>query len=118
MNYEKHEKDGHIYYLVPEHELLRLQNLAEDEQDVQDFDNAIHEANEFYPQHILDSILNGENAIATFRQYREMTQEQLSQATQLSRAYIAQIETNKKTGSVNTLKKIAHALKIDIELLI
>lgn len=118
MNYEKHEKNGHVYYLVPEHELLRLQSLAEDDQDIQDFDKAVNEATEFFPQHILDTIFDGGNAIATFRNYRDMTQEQLSKATGLSRAYIAQIETDKKTGSIETLKKIAHVLNVDIELLI
>ncbi len=115
MNYEK---DGNIYYLVPETELLRLQGLAESEQDVQDFDKAISEATKFFPQHILDAILSGDNPIATFRKYRDLTQEQLADKTSLSRAYIAQLETNKKTGSIDTVKKIADALNVDIELLI
>lgn len=118
MNYEKHEKDGHIYYLVPELEFLRLQEQVESERDVKDFDKAITEATEFFPQYILDAMLNGNNPIVIFRKYRELTQEQLAEKTSLSRAYIAQIETRKKTGSIDTIKKIADALNVDIELII
>ena len=118
MNFEKHEKDGEIFYLVPEAELLRLKELEEGEKDVQDFDNAVSEKDEAFPQELVNAILGGGNAVQLFRKYRDMTQEELADKSVLSRAYIAQIETGKKTGSAVTLKKIAQILNVDTDLLI
>ena len=91
---------------------------SQDIQDVKDFDKAISEAQEFFPQNIAERLFAGDNPVMIFRKYRGLTQEQLSQNTTLSRAYIAQIETGKKTGSISTLKKIAQALNVDIDLLV
>ena len=118
MNFEKHEKDGEIFYLVPEAELLRLKELEEDERDVQDFDDAVSEKDEVFPQELVNAIFGGGNAVQIFRKYRDMTQEELAEKAALSRAYIAQIETGKKTGSAATLKKIAQILNVDIDLLL
>lgn len=118
MNFEKHEKDGQIFYLVPEKELLRLKELEEDEKDIQDFDKAVLESDIFFPEDLVHRILTGANPVKEYRKFRHMTQEELASQTALSRAYIAQIETGKKTGSVTTLQKIARILNIDITLLL
>lgn len=118
MNFEKHEKNGQIYYLVPEKEMRRLQEAAENEQDIQDFDKAMDNAKEFFPQEVVDQILAGNNPLQILRKYRSITQEELAEKTMLSRAFIAQIETGKKTGSALSLKKIAAVLNVDMELLL
>ena len=118
MNFEKFEKNGHIFYLVPEDVFLHLQMIAENERDIVDFDKAQSEETEFFPQSLLGDVLSGKNPVKAFREYRHLSQQELSDKTKLSRAYIAQIETGKKTGSITTLKSISKALNVDIELLI
>jgi DNA-binding XRE family transcriptional regulator len=91
---------------------------SQDIKDIKDFDKAISEAQEFFPQNIAEHLFAGDNPVMIFRKYRGLTQEQLSQNTIISRSYIAQIEIGKKTGSISTLKKIAQSLNVNIDLLV
>ena len=46
--------------------------------------------------------------------YRGLTQQQLADKCGIQRAYLAEIETGRKSGSVKTLKAIAAALDVDL----
>lgn len=50
--------------------------------------------------------------IKAFRELRGMTQEQLSQASYLSRAYVANIEAGRKKASMKAVARIATALQV------
>lgn len=50
--------------------------------------------------------------IKAFREMRGMTQEQLSQASYLSRAYVANIEAGRKKASSKAVARIASALHV------
>lgn len=50
-----------------------------------------------------------------YRKYRKMTQVQLAEKAGIARAYLAQLETGKKQGSVEVLKKIASTLNLDLD---
>jgi DNA-binding XRE family transcriptional regulator len=63
--------------------------------------------------------LNGEHPLKVWREYRHLTQEQLAEAIGgISRAYISEIESRKKVGSLKVLKAIAKALDIDLNMII
>ena len=115
MRYETFEKNGKSFVTLPLAEFKKLQEDAEMIDDIKAYDKAISEGGEYFPSEVVYAILRGENPIKTYRQYREMTQEDLSSKTGLSRAYIAQLETGKKNGSVSALKNIAESLKVDID---
>ncbi|MGY0834451.1 helix-turn-helix domain-containing protein [Azospirillum argentinense] len=50
-----------------------------------------------------------------FRDHRGMTQAQLAEATGLKQAYVSQIEAGTRGGSVDVLKRIAEALRVDLD---
>lgn len=69
---------------------------------------------ERFPVEILDALLAGASPVKVFRQYRTMTQAQLARKAQVTAATISEIETGRKTGSVQTLLNIAEALGVEI----
>ena len=44
-----------------------------------------------------------------------MSAKQLAEATGLTAPYISQLETGKREGTIETFKKIAAALRVDID---
>lgn len=52
------------------------------------------------------------------RKSKKLTQAELAEQANLSRSYLADIERNRYNPSVETLKSIAHALHINLSLLI
>jgi len=70
------------------------------------------------PIEVVKAKLDGAHPVRAWRDHREMTQMELSARSQVSRDLIAQIETRKKTGSVDTLNRLAQALDLPIEALI
>jgi DNA-binding XRE family transcriptional regulator len=65
----------------------------------------------------LNRLLLGENRLKVWRQKMGLTQRQLAERAGVSQAYLAEIETGAKPGSVDALKKLANALKISLDAL-
>ena len=53
--------------------------------------------------------------IQALRSKRDMTQEDLARKAELSRGYVARLETGRHDPSATTLARIAKALRIPIE---
>ncbi len=70
---------------------------------------------EVWPLDIVEARVNGENPVRVFRTYRKMTVSDLAAAAGISQPYLSEIESGKKTGSVDVLKRIAAALKVDLD---
>ena len=70
---------------------------------------------ETWPMEIVVAKANGENPIRVYRKYRGMTITELATAAGISQPHLSDIETGKKTGSVDVLKRIAVALKVDLD---
>lgn len=70
---------------------------------------------ELVPAEIANRIINGENKIRVWRDHRGMSARELATAVGVSPPYISEIEGGKKEGSVSVLKKIAEALKVDLD---
>jgi DNA-binding XRE family transcriptional regulator len=75
----------------------------------------INAGEETWPLELVEARANGENSVRVFRKYRGMTMTALAEAAGISQPYLSDIETGKKTGSVDVLKKIAVALKVDLD---
>ena len=67
---------------------------------------------ELIPLEMTERRLRGEAALRIWRQHRKLTQQQLARKSNVSRVLIAAIETNRKTGSVSTWKKLGAALDV------
>jgi ribosome-binding protein aMBF1 (putative translation factor) len=70
---------------------------------------------ELVPAEIVKRILDGANKIRVWRTHRGLSARDLAAATGLSAPYISEIEGGKKEGSISAMKKIAEALKVDLD---
>ena len=71
---------------------------------------------ELIPLDITERRLAGESPVKIWRAYRGLTQEGLAKKSKVSRPMIAAIQVRAdKTGGIDTLKKLAVALKVDLE---
>jgi mRNA interferase RelE/StbE len=56
--------------------------------------------------------------VKVWREYRGLTLRALAEKAQIAPAYLSEIETRKKPGSVKTMAALACALDLEIEALI
>ena len=98
---------------------MQLVEEAEMLQDIQDYDSvktAIERGEEeLVPIRIAYAMLDGENPIKVWREYRGLTQQALADMAGISKPYLSQIETNKRTGTKEVLLAIAKALKVTLD---
>jgi DNA-binding XRE family transcriptional regulator len=119
MRIEKITRRGKEFAVLPLDELKRLMDDAEMLADVKAYDAAklrlARGEDEVIPLDITERRLAGENPVKIWRDYRGLTQEGLAKKSKVSRPMIAAIESGHKTGGIDTLKKLAVALKVDLE---
>lgn len=70
------------------------------------------------PAEVVKAKIEGTHPLRAWRDHREWTQVDLSFKSGVGRDLIAQIETRKRKGSVETLDRLARALDLPIEALI
>ena len=91
----------------------------EELQDILDYDAAIlaleRGEDELIPSEVVYAILDGENPIKVWREYRGLTQQQLADTAGISKPYLSQIETGKQKGTTDNLSAIAKALDVSLE---
>lgn len=114
------ERDGKPEWAVlPYDEYLKLLEQAEMLEDIRDYDRAKAEIergeDELIPAEVIYAILDGENPIKVWREYRGLTQQQLADAAGISKPYLSQIETGKRTGATDILSAIAKALDVSLD---
>jgi DNA-binding XRE family transcriptional regulator len=119
MRIETITRKGREFALIPVDNLRRLLEDAEMLADVKAYDAAKARLedgeDELIPLEVTERRLRGEAALRIWREYRKLTQERLAKKSKVSRALIAAIETNRKTGSVSTWKKLGRALDVSWE---
>ncbi|MFA5873472.1 MAG: helix-turn-helix transcriptional regulator [Anaerolineales bacterium] len=105
--------------IVPYETYLQLVDKAEMLQDVQDYDSAKAALergdDELVPSEVVYAILDGENPIKVWREYRGMSQQEAAENAGISIPYLSQLETNKRKGSLVVLSAIAKVLKVSLE---
>ncbi|MBR9763964.1 MAG: helix-turn-helix transcriptional regulator [Rhodobacteraceae bacterium] len=96
----------------------RLRQAAEDLSDLQAYDRAVEAGGESVPAEYVNRILNGENPVRVYRDWRGLTAAALAEASGVNRVQITQLETGKRGGTVETMKKLAEALSVAVDDLI
>lgn len=111
-------------FVTPRGETLIVMSLAEyealiDAADIVDANRVLAEIaagrSEWVPSEIVDRLLDGENRIRVWREHRGLSATHLAARAEISGAYLSELETGKKTGTVDTLRKIATVLNLDID---
>jgi len=97
----------------------RLCEAAEELVDLRAYDRAKAElsagGDELVPAASARRLIGGESPLRVFRDLRGFTQARLSGLAGVNRVQIADIEAGRKTGSVDTLKKLADALGVLVD---
>lgn len=110
---------GERLVLIPEAEYAALVEAAEDAADNAAFDRfqtkLASGEEELIPSEIVDRILNGENRIRVWREHRGLTARSLADKAGIAQPFLSQIETGKREGTVDTLRKIAEVLSVTID---
>lgn len=120
MNVQIIERDGKPEWAVIPYEMyVQLAEEAEMLQDIQDYDMAKGQVErgeeELIPGEVVYALMEGENPIKVWREYRQLTQHQLAEAAGISTPYLSQIETSKRTGTTEVLTAIAKVLKVSLD---
>ena len=114
------ERDGKPEWAVlPYEKYLQLIEQAETLEDIRDFDRISTEIEngeeELIPSEVVYAILESENPIKVWREYRGLTQQQLAHAAGISKPYLSQIETGKRKGTTEILSAIAKVLDVSLD---
>lgn len=119
MRIERITRGGKEFAILPMDRLKKLMDDAAMLADVKAYDAAKARLergeDELIPLEMTERRLAGESAVKLWREHRGMTQEALAKAAGVSRPMIAAIEAGHKRGGVATLKKLAAALRIDLD---
>jgi DNA-binding XRE family transcriptional regulator len=109
------ERSGVRYVMVREDEYLRLRAAEEDLEDVRLYDEAKAKPSEFTPLELTERMLDGESPVRVYREYRGFTQDQLGAQAGISKPFLSQIENGIRTPSLDTLKRLAEVLRVDMD---
>ena len=114
------EKEGKPEWVVIPYELyLQLVEQAEMAQDLRDFDaikaSIARGEEEIVPSEVTYALLDGQNPLKVWREYRGLTQKELAKVAEISVPYLSQIETGKRTGSTAVLANLAEALDLTLD---
>ena len=113
------EKNNKPEWAVMPYEMYQqLVEDAETLQDMRDYKAAkkvIKNGDELIPGPVTYAILDGEKPIKVWRKYRGLTQRQLSEMAGITKAYLSQIETGKRTGTTDVLTNIARSLDLTLD---
>jgi DNA-binding XRE family transcriptional regulator len=117
------ERNGRpAFAVLPIEEYDQLLEALEDARDaarIEDFHRRLVAGEEeVLPVSVVDQILDGENPVAVLRKYRGATLQALADACGVTNSHISQIEKGKRSMSTEVLKKMAEALRVDVELIL
>ena len=123
MNVQIIEKNGKPEWaVIPFNEYQKLHEAHEDAEDIKDIEEnlkAIQEGKEMtVPGEVTFAILEGTNPIRAWREHKKIKMNELAKKVGISSAYLSQIENKKRNPTIDTLKEIARALNLEIEMLI
>jgi DNA-binding XRE family transcriptional regulator len=98
--------------------LERADHEAEDADDVAFYDARKAElavGGVVLPPEVSAAILRGESRLKAIRNWRDETQLHLSFITGISQGYLSDLESGRRTGTSETITKLAQALNVPVE---
>lgn len=114
--------NGDEMVVLPRAEYEALIDIAEMAADVSAYDEAkkriVAGEDERVPGQFVDRLIDGENPVRVWRDFRGLSAKDLAAEAGISAAYLSEIETGKKEGSLSVLKAIAKILRVDLDDLI
>ena len=113
---------GETMAVLPGEEYEALARAVEDMIDARDTEEALARIasgeDTLIPADFAERILEGENPVRVWREFRGLTIKALAASASISAAYLSQIEGGSRMGTVVTMKALADALGVTIDDLI
>lgn len=103
--------DGETYVLVPEDDYEDMIDSIEAHAIME----RVRAGEETWPSELVHELVETDSRIRTYRKYRGMSGTELAEAAGISQPHLSDIENGKKAGSVDVLKRIAAALRVDLD---
>ncbi|MEM7536624.1 MAG: helix-turn-helix transcriptional regulator [Chloroflexota bacterium] len=88
------------------------------QEDIQAFDDAkqrIAKGEELIPSTVTYALLDGENPIQVWREYRGLTRTELAERAEINESYLAELESDRRKSTTDVLITIAQALDLELE---
>ncbi len=101
--------------VIPYEEYERLRDAAELAEDAELARRALRRDEERIPVEVVDRLIERENPVRVWREYRRLSRRQLAERAGITTAYLSQIETGRRGGSSKVLRAIATALDVDLD---
>jgi len=95
--------------------LERADHEAEDADDVAIYDTRKAAGQGALPPEVSAAILRGESRLKAIRNWRDETQLHLSFKTGIGQGYLSDLESGRRTGTPETIAKLAQALSVPVE---
>jgi hypothetical protein len=95
--------------------LERADHEAEDADDVAIYDARKAAGEGVLPPEVSAAILRGESRLKAIRNWRGETQLHLSFKTGIGQGYLSDLESGRRTGTPETIAKLAQALSVPVE---
>jgi ribosome-binding protein aMBF1 (putative translation factor) len=70
---------------------------------------------ELVPSAVVQRLVDGENPITIWREYRGLSVSALAAKSGISQSYLSQIEAGKREGRISVLSAIARSLSVDLD---
>ena len=120
MNVQVIERNGVPEWAVlPYADYARLMARLEDVQDAADVARVraalARGDEEAVPDAVVARLLDGEPPLRVWREYRGLSQAALAEAAGVTQSMVTMIETGRRTGQASTLKRLAEALRVDVD---
>jgi hypothetical protein len=97
--------------------LARGDEDAEDADDVAVYDarkSELSAGGEVLPPEVSAAILRGDSRLKAIRKWRRQTQLYLQFKTRIGQGYLSDLESGRRTGTAETLEKLAQALEVPV----
>jgi DNA-binding XRE family transcriptional regulator len=109
-----------VFAVVPIDIWEKLRESVEDIEDVALYDKAKANDSGFRIPHeiVTRTLVEGENAVKVWREYRGLTLELLASSANISKAYLSQIENGKRHGTLRVMKSLAKSLDVPLDILV
>ena len=100
-------------------ELVAAAEDSEDLREVEGFRRRLAAGEEeLVPASVVDRILEGESRVKVWREHRGLSARGLAEMADIAPAFLSQIETGKRSGTIETIQRLALALRLSVEDLI
>lgn len=70
------------------------------------------------PKAVVDRLATGESPIRVLREWKDMTQMEVSFRTNISQGHLSDLENGRRSGTPEALRRIADVLKVPLDLLV